>query len=93
MLGSAGTRGRSPEVPPLLRACPGSAQPRPTCAVCSSASASSSPSTSSRCSSPAGRAAGECPGVTAPLGAEPMGTTLVEALGLCPLAPAVAQMG
>lgn len=42
-----------------LRACVGSAQRRPMSAVSSSAWASSSPSMSSHCSSPAGRAAGE----------------------------------
>ncbi|KAM6334411.1 SID1 transmembrane family member 2 isoform 16-T16 [Alca torda] len=53
-----GPRGRSPGLPLALRACPGSAQRRLMSAACSSAWASSSPSTSSRWSSPAGRAAG-----------------------------------
>lgn len=68
-----GPRGRSPGLPLALRACPVSAQRRPMSAVCFSAWASSSPSTSSHWSLPAGRAAGECPGTLSPPGAEPMG--------------------
>lgn len=58
-----GSRGSSPGVLLSLRARPGSAQRKPMSAACSSAWASSSPSTSSHCSSPAGRAAGEFPGI------------------------------